>query len=299
MEATMQELRRRVRENAERTEEALKNECKTDGGDLQVLFDAEAYSLLGGGKRIRPFLVNEVCRALGGEEKVSMPFACAVEMIHTYSLIHDDLPCMDDDDLRRGKPSNHKAFGYATALLAGDALLTKAFLTAASNPYADGTTCAAAVRLLGEQAGECGMIGGQIIDLKGEIEELSFEQLLDLHARKTAALIECATLLGVLAAGFDLDSEEARAARVYANKLGIAFQVIDDILDECGDEAELGKNVGTDASHNKTTFLTFFDVEGAKKYAEKLTAEAVTAIAAWDNSHVLTDLAVYLLERSY
>ena len=299
MEETMRMLRTRIRENAERTEDALRQLGQKPDGDLQELFDAEEYSLLGGGKRIRPFLVNEVCRALGGKEGVSMPFACALEMIHTYSLIHDDLPCMDDDDFRRGKPTCHKQFGYATAVLAGDALLTKAFLTAASNPEADDKTRSAAVRLLGECAGECGMIGGQIMDLRGETETLTEDRLVRLHSMKTGALMECAALLGALSAGKELTDKEAKDARIYARKIGLAFQVIDDILDAVGDEAALGKPIGSDVSCHKTTFLTYYGVEEAREYAARLTAEAISAIADWESSACLTDLAVYLLERTY
>ena len=295
----MRSLRERIQENAQRTEAALRALGQAADGDLQELFDAEAYSLLGGGKRIRPFLVNEVCRALGGREEVSMPFACALEMIHTYSLIHDDLPCMDDDDMRRGKPTCHKRFGYATALLAGDALLTKAFLVAASNPSADDRARSAAVRLLGECAGECGMIGGQIMDLRGETETLSEERLVRLHSMKTGALMECAALLGVLAAGRDLNGAEAEAARGYARRIGLAFQIVDDILDAVGDEAALGKPIGSDASCHKTTFLTYYGVEEARAYAARLTEEAVGAIADWEDSACLADLAVYLLERTF
>ncbi|MBE6546418.1 MAG: polyprenyl synthetase family protein [Ruminococcaceae bacterium] len=294
----MAALKQTLSEHAERVEEALKQYGREADEELQVLFDSQAYSLLGGGKRIRPFLVNEFCRVLGGEERVSMPFACALEMIHTYSLIHDDLPCMDDDDLRRGKPTNHKEFGYATALLAGDALLTKAFLTAVQNPYADDRMRAEAVRLIAEAAGECGMIGGQIIDLKGETEVLSLETLERLHRMKTGALIECAARLGCLAAGFFPDSEPSHQAAAYAKGIGLAFQVVDDLLDVCGDSETLGKPIGADISHNKTTFLTYFDQEGAKQYARERTAEALTAISAWEGSGILSDLAVYLTERT-
>ncbi len=298
MEQTVSVLKQTLNDHAERVEEALRSYAMIEDKDIQVLFDAEAYSLLGGGKRIRPFLVNEFCRVLGGEEKVSMPFACALEMIHTYSLIHDDLPCMDDDDLRRGKPTNHKVFGYATALLAGDALLTKAFLTAAQNPFADERMRAEAVRLLALAAGECGMIGGQIIDLRGETETLDLVTLERLHRMKTGALIECAARLGCLAAGHFPDSERSEQAATYAAGIGLAFQVVDDLLDVCGDSEIVGKTVGTDASHNKTTFLTYFDQAGAKQYAMERTAEALTAIADWEGSGLLSDLAVYLTERT-
>ena len=228
-----------------------------------------------------------------------MPFAAALEMIHTYSLIHDDLPCMDNDDLRQGKPTNHKVYGYATALLAGDALLTRAFGVAASNPYASAEARAAAVCTLSRKAGDLGMIGGQIIDLRGESEKLSFETLLRLHSLKTGALMECAALLGAYAAGFDADSAEAEAVTTYASKIGLAFQVIDDILDQTASEGELGKPIGSDASRGKTTFLTYFSLEDAKRYAEKLTEEAVEAIKSLPDSQILCALAVYLLERTY
>lgn len=299
MKESMIELKKQVALQAERVEEALKSYGQSPDEDLQILFDAEEYSLLGGGKRIRPFLVNEVCRMLGGDECASMPFACALEMIHTYSLIHDDLPCMDDDDLRRGKPTNHKKFGYANALLAGDALLTKAFFVASTNPYTDRATAADAVALLSEAAGEIGMIGGQIMDLAGEHQKLSLEKLHRLHSMKTGALIRVAVQLGCLAAGVPKESETMKTAQVYAEKIGLAFQVIDDILDATGSEEELGKSVGGDAEHEKTTFLTYYDVEGAKAYAASLTAEAISAISTLEHSETLTDLAVYLLERNH
>ena len=299
MERNEQMLRERMAENSERTERALAGYFDKKDGDLQIILDAQSYSLLGGGKRIRPFLVNEICRMLGGEERASMPYACAVEMIHTYSLIHDDLPCMDDDDLRRGKPTNHKVFGYANALLAGDALLTRAFGVAASNPYADGGCRAEAVRILSEKAGDMGMIGGQIIDLHGETEKLDLETLLRLHRLKTGALIECSALLGVLAAGYGTDSKEAKAAVAYASRIGLAFQVIDDILDAVGSEEELGKNIGSDATNHKTTFLTYFSLEDAKKYAERLTKEAIAEVSCMKDSEILAELAIYLLNRTH
>jgi geranylgeranyl diphosphate synthase type II len=296
---TMKALSDRIAENSRATEESLRGYFQIEDGDLGEILDAETYSLLGGGKRIRPFLVNEICRMLGGTREASMPFAAALEMIHTYSLIHDDLPCMDNDDLRRGKPTNHKVYGYATALLAGDALLTRAFGVAASNPCASAEARAAAVHTLSRKAGDLGMIGGQIIDLRGENERLSFETLLRLHSLKTGALMECAALLGAYAAGFDANSAEAAAVTTYASKIGLAFQVIDDILDQTASEGELGKPIGSDASRGKTTFLTYFSLEDAKCYAEKLTKEAVEAIEILPNSETLSALAVYLLERTY
>lgn len=297
MENAYNSLKAAITENADAVESALAAYLKDTDVDYGLIFDAERYSLLGGGKRVRPFIVNECCRVLGGDVRRSMPLACAVEMIHTYSLIHDDLPCMDDDDMRRGKPSNHKKFGYANALLAGDALLTRAFSVIVESDELDGDTKAEAVRLLALAAGDRGMIGGQIMDLIGETEELDFSTLLKLHAHKTAALIECSALLGALAAGYREDSDEARALSEYAVKIGIAFQAIDDVLDVTADEKELGKNTGSDKGHNKTTFLTYYSVDEARAYAQMLTGEAVSAVSHIAHSELLTDFACYLLDR--
>ena len=297
MENTYKILSAAIADNAERVESALSAYVQETDNDYGLIFDAQRYSLLGGGKRVRPFLVNESCRILGGDIERSMPLACAVEMIHTYSLIHDDLPCMDDDDVRRGKPSNHKAFGYANALLAGDALLTRAFLVIAQANSLDAQTRAEAVCILARAAGDRGMIGGQIMDLIGETQELDFDTLLKLHSHKTAALIECSVLLGALAAGYSPDTDEAKALSEYAKNIGVAFQVIDDVLDKTATVTSLGKSVGSDAGHNKTTFLTYYDVDGAREYAEQLTASAISAVSRIEGSERLTDFACYLLER--
>ena len=269
---------------------------KIDKGVVPFLA-TEKYSLLGGGKRIRPFLTNEICSMLGGDINASMPFAMAVEMIHTYSLIHDDLPCMDDDDMRRGKPSNHKVFGEAYALLAGDALLTNAFAAAASNRYTDASVTARAVELIAEAAGDSGMIGGQFIDLEGEMRKLSLDELLMLHNLKTGRMIELSAILGCLAAGYGEETQEFACVRNYAQKIGLAFQVVDDVLDVEGDEQIVGKSLKSDAENQKTTFLTFFDVNRAKRYAQSLTAEAKIEIAKIEQSQTLCNLADYLLSR--
>ena len=294
------ELKTKLSENSALVEAELES-CFAGlcDADINKIFEAEKYSLLGGGKRIRAFLVNEFCRMLGGKKEASMPFAAAIEMIHAYSLIHDDLPCMDDDDMRRGKPSNHKIFGYSTALLAGDALLTRAFLTAASNTCVSDSAIAQAVKVMASAAGDEGMIGGQITDLEGEEKDLSLQQIVKLHGKKTSALIECAALLGCIAAGYDLYSDEATVASSYATKIGLAFQIIDDLLDVIGDEKEIGKTIHSDSDNNKSTFMKYFDCEGAKKYAEELTAEAISDISCFEESQMLTDLAVYLLDRTY
>jgi len=262
-----------------------------------VLKEAQDYSLMAGGKRIRPALVIEVCKMLGGDVKDALPLACAIEMIHTYSLIHDDLPCMDNDDLRRGKPTSHKAFGEATAILAGDGLLTDAFLLAASNPRAE--VVQRAVRVLSQAAGSMGMVGGQVMDLEGETRRLSLDELLQLHAQKTGALICAAVQLGAIAAGEAEDSPAWKALTTYANRIGLAFQVVDDVLDVTADAALLGKSKGKDKAVNKTTFLTYYTVEEAQAYADRLTDEAVSAVASIDHEGYLQALAEYLAKRIY
>ena len=292
-------LELKLQENSDTLEGAFVDyfENKNIDKGIAPFLATEKYSLLGGGKRIRPFLTNEVCAMLGGDINASMPFAMAVEMIHTYSLIHDDLPCMDDDDMRRGKPSNHKVFGEAYALLAGDALLTNAFAIAASNKYTDAKNTARAIELIADAAGDAGMIGGQFIDLEGEMRSLSLDELLVLHNHKTGKMIELSAVLGCLAAGYTEDTEELAHVRAYAQRIGLAFQVVDDILDVEGDEATVGKTLKSDAENQKTTFLSFFDVARAKRYAQSLTQEAKIEISKINNSEILNTLADYLVTR--
>ncbi len=278
------------------TEAALKNYYSEDE-DIQVLLDAERYSLFAGGKRIRPALALAFCRMFGGEDEAALPFACAVEMIHTYSLIHDDLPCMDDDDLRRGKPTNHKVYGEATALLAGDALLTGAFEAAASNVEVGPEISAKAVAYLASCAGRYGMVGGQIMDLEGEKKKLTLDELLKLHSLKTGALINASCVLGALAAGVDLTDPRMRDVVTYAENIGLAFQIVDDILDRTGSVEELGKNIGSDEENNKNTFLSFYTVKEAQFYAEEVTEAAIRAIRKYENSEVLCTIAEWLCTR--
>ncbi len=268
-----------------------------------LIFDAMRYSLLAGGKRLRPFLVMEFARLAANErgadadaaKKAAMAYACAIEMIHTYSLIHDDLPCMDNDDLRRGKPTSHKVYGEANALLAGDALLTRAFGVIASNPHADAAANCRAAALLSECAGAGGMIGGQVLDLIGETETFGLDTLEELQSLKTGELIRCAALLGCIAGG--ASEGLCEAAQKYAYAIGRAFQVIDDILDVVGDEATLGKPIGSDEESEKTTFVTHMGIDEARRYASRLTSDAKTAIAEYRGSETLCELAEYLLTR--
>lgn len=234
---------------------------------------------------------------LGGKVEAALPFACAIEMIHTYSLIHDDLPCMDDDDMRRGKPTNHKVYGEATATLAGDGLLTGAFeLLCAADLSSDAVR--AAVRVLAEAAGADGMVGGQVMDLAAENTEISFDTLVKLHTLKTGAMITAAVRLGLIAAGVT-DETAQNAMITYAHHIGLAFQIVDDVLDALGDENTLGKPIGSDAAQGKVTFLHFLTPEEAMEYAERLTESAEQLLASYENSETLRALARYLLERNH
>ncbi len=299
-EYNFEKLNKALSENSIATEKALCEYffAKSDKGSLRTIKNAQEYSLLGAGKRIRPFLVNEVSSVLGGNLEASMPFAIAVEMIHTYSLIHDDLPCMDDDDMRRGKPSNHKVFGEAQAVLAGDALLTNAFAAASANPSLSPKSTVEAIMMISDAAGDLGMIGGQIIDIEGEGRELSFDELLELHTLKTGKMIELSAALGCISAGFGRDTREFYHICEYSKKIGLVFQIIDDILDVVGDEKVVGKTLSSDKENQKTTFLTFFSLNEAKEYAKKLTEEAIAELESIDNSDALKTLAYYLLNRT-
>lgn len=260
-------------------------------GDLQA---AMAYSLLSGGKRIRPVITLAVCRLFGGEEEQALPLACGLEMVHTYSLIHDDLPCMDDDDFRRGRPTNHIVYGEAMATLAGDALLTAAFetLTAASLPAPD---LVRAVRCLSRAAGPAGMVGGQVLDLLGEGKALTEEAITDVQRLKTGCMIQAAARLGAIAAGSTPEQEEAAAD--YARHLGLAFQIRDDLLDVLGDEATFGKPIGSDAANEKSTFVTLLGVDACQRKVEELTERAVACLAPYAGRDFLCTLARNLAVR--
>ncbi len=268
-------------------------ECK-DGQDEVV--QAMRYSLSNGGKRIRPVLCLEFAKLCGADRYSALDFACAVEYMHTYSLIHDDLPCMDDDDMRRGKPSCHKQFSEATALLAGDALLTHAFQII-SDSELDDSKKAAACSLLAQNGGALGLIGGQVLDLKYESEAPDIRQILSVHRLKTGALISAACLLGCIAAGAGED--RIAAASAFAYHLGTAFQIKDDILDITGSSEILGKPIGSDAENQKTTYVTIKGIEESQKDVERLTQAAVSSLAAFDgNTDFIITLARYLVNRN-
>lgn len=268
-----------------------------DGRCDRGLDEAVRYSLLAGGKRVRPALTLEFCRLFGGDTAAALPFAAAVEMVHTFSLIHDDLPCMDDDALRRGRPTNHRVFGEAAALLAGDGLALDAFGMLARAGGLSPETRIAAVGVLSDAAGCGGMVRGQVMDMFGETHTLTREELLLLQARKTGALIRAAAQLGVLAAGRPTDGGEMRVAAGYADRIGLAFQIVDDVLDVTATEEQMGKSVGSDAGHNKNTFLSFCTVEQAIAEAERLSREAAELLAGYPGAERLRALAVFLADR--
>lgn len=255
------------------------------------------YSVLNGGKRIRPILLLEFYKLCGGADDCAYNFACALEMIHSYSLVHDDLPCMDNDDMRRGKPSCHKAFGESTALLCGDALLTEAFSAAAKTMGIPSERVVKALAHLSSSAGVAGMIGGQMIDMTLN-EEADDNVLFDMYRLKTGALLKTACAIGCILAG--ADDELVGIAEKFGEKLGIAFQIIDDILDCQGDTKTLGKPVGSDEKNNKDTIVVRLGVEYCRELAKKYTDEAYECLEHFDgDKENLKELAAYLLERNY
>lgn len=260
------------------------------------LWEAMQYSTMAGGKRIRPFLVTEVCRVLGGRQEEALIYAAALEMIHTYSLIHDDLPCMDNDDLRRGKPTCHKVYGEATALLAGDGLLTRAFeLVASAGGILPLRKCRA-IQILAEASGADGMIGGQQMDLASEGKKITYETMVAIHELKTCALLVAACKLGALSAGFWAD-ETADAFAQYGMGIGRAFQLVDDLLDVTSTKEVLGKDIGSDQKNHKTTYLTFMPIETAQDLASVITDKAKESVVQYDREGTLRALADYLTER--
>ena len=258
---------------------------------------AARYSILSSGKRIRPILMLEFYKLCGGNDDCAYNFACALEMIHTYSLIHDDLPCMDNDDFRRGKPSCHKQFGETMALLAGDALLTEAFNAASRTIGIPSERIVEAMTVLSANAGISGMIGGQVIDLSNT-DSISADDTLEMYKLKKGDLINSATVCGAILAG--ADDEKKAAAAEYAEKLGLAFQIIDDILDAEGDEAVLGKPVGSDSKNDKKTLVARYGVEKCRQLADDFTKEALSALDKFDGDKGnLVAITEFLLLRKY
>ena len=265
----------------------------SDHGEPQDrLFQAMEYSLLAGGKRLRPFLVYQFCLACGGRERDADNAALALEMIHTYSLIHDDLPAMDNDDYRRGKLTNHKVYGEAMAILAGDGLLTDAFRVLTDLPLS-AKQIADCVQVLSENAGPFGMVGGQVLDILSEERELNEREVLAIQTRKTGGLIMAACKMGAICGSGT--SAQREAAKKYADGVGLAFQIRDDMLDVVGDAGKLGKAVGVDA--HKNTFVRLYGLDRCRELIREQTDSAIEALSAFSDAEVLRELAFYLCER--
>ncbi len=294
-------MNKKITEFSSILEENLYKYFDTYLEDYKEVFDSMKYSVENGGKRVRPLLTLLFCDACGGNVLQAVPMATAVEYIHTYSLIHDDLPCMDNDDFRRGKPSNHKVYGEATALLAGDGLLTAAFERISSWCKAglyDADVAVNAIEELSRCAGSRGMIGGQIIDLANENNpDVKIETLQLLDNLKTGALIEAACVMGCIVA--KADSKKIEAARTFASKIGLAFQIKDDILDVTSTAEKLGKPIGSDAENGKSTYVGILGIERCQALVEELTDEAIKALDIFPENGALLEYAEYLAKRDY
>lgn len=284
---------------AEKVEQHLIKSLPLKQGRYDNLISSMEYSLSAGGKRIRPILLLEFCRVCCGEYEKAIPFASAIETVHTYSLIHDDLPCMDDDELRRGKPSNHIKFGEAIALLAGDALLNLAFETMLSEEALNlvgAEVAAKAAKILADASGSKGMIAGQVIDIESEGKDIPLEILKEMDLKKTGALIVAAAKMGCIIA--KASEKEINAAEKYAKNLGLAFQVVDDILDVTSSSEVLGKKVGSDETNSKSTYVSLLGLEKSKEIALELTEKAIDALNELSgDTALLKELALSLINR--
>lgn len=284
---------------AQMTENALGKYIPPAECPQKSVIEAARYSLSAGGKRIRPALVMEFCRVCGKSPETALPVACAIEMMHTFSLIHDDLPCMDDDDLRRGKPSCHKAFGEATALLAGDALAIMPFEVIAKAGLDKTISAEAALKisaLLAELSGFEGMIGGQTLDLEYENKQPPLSAIVDMYNMKTGALLEFCCIAGCIAAGAEESKQDA--AGKFGRSIGLAFQITDDILDITADEKTLGKPIGSDSENGKYTYASAVGIDKARERVKQLTAEAKELLSCFSDIGFLSELADTLAERS-
>jgi geranylgeranyl diphosphate synthase type II len=264
-----------------------------------TLHESMRYSVFAGGKRIRPILAIGAAEAVGGASNAILPVACSLELIHTYSLIHDDLPAMDNDDFRRGKPTNHKVYGEAMAILAGDALLTLAFELCSRTDLTDGLDPARQVRIVRELAygaGPLGMVGGQVLDIQAENKDIDLATLQNIHKHKTGMLIRAAVRMGAITAG--ATPAQLDSLTRYAEDVGLAFQIADDVLNVTGTREELGKDANTDAKRGKKTYPVFYGVEGAKRMAEDCVRRAIGQLASFDaKADPLRELARYITTR--
>lgn len=295
----MNDIKELIRETVQKVEQRLDSLLPGEDIPPTTIHKAMRYSVFAGGKRIRPLLCLEAAKACGGSEDAALNAACALEVLHTYTLIHDDLPCMDDDDLRRGRPTNHKVFGEGIAVLAGDALLTEAFAILARVPENERYGVSDYVAELAYRTGSLHLVGGQVLDLEGEGRALSLDELRAIHNGKTTALIMAAVRLGGMAAG--CTAEQLDALTEYGRGLGLAFQIIDDILDITSSPEVLGKSIGKDARVQKATYPAVVGMEQAREEARALTASARAALDVFSDKRRENLLAIndYLLKRDY
>lgn len=294
------DVKDRLSDYAEMTAEALEKYLPLTDCLQKRVIEAARYSLSAGGKRLRPALVMEFCRVCGGEPETALPVACAIEMLHTFSLIHDDLPCMDDDDMRRGKPSCHKAFGEDIAVLAGDALAMLPYQIIAEaglHKAFPQETALKLISLLGELSGVRGMIGGQTLDLENEGKRAEVPVILEMYRMKTGALLEFSCRAGCITAGAGADKQ--LAAGSFGQRLGLAFQIVDDILDITADEKILGKPVGSDIAEGKYTYVAAVGIEKARERAAELTGQAKNALSEFSDTEFLAGLTDMLLDRVF
>lgn len=290
-------LTRFINENIPAIDKLL-NDRLVENDAPDSLLSSMAYSVNAGGKRIRPLLVLATLEDLGVTSKDALMVACAVEFIHTYSLIHDDLPCMDDDDFRRGKLTNHKIFGEALAVLAGDALQALAFSVMTELPNTSAQDTIQLMRLLADAAGANGMVGGQVLDIEGEEKELTLKQLEDVHINKTGALLSFCIEAGAILAG--LDKENMASIKVFARNIGLAFQIQDDILDITSTTEQLGKNAGSDETSDKATYPSLLGIKGAQERLKRHHELAIEALEFLnDEQSLLALFADYIIERKF
>ncbi|MCC0782947.1 polyprenyl synthetase family protein [Clostridioides sp. ES-S-0108-01] len=294
------EFKQCLKEKASFIENVLKEYMPKEEGYQKTVIEAMNYSLSAGGKRLRPILTLEACKIVGGNEEDAIPFAIAIEMIHTYSLIHDDLPALDNDDLRRGRLTNHKVYGEAMGILAGDALLNYAFevMLAGSINKENPEKYLKAINEIAKGAGIYGMIGGQVVDVESENKQIEKEKLDYIHMNKTAAM-----MVGCMRAGATIggaNSEQMEDITKYAKNIGLSFQIVDDILDIVGDEAKLGKKVGSDIENHKSTYPSILGLNKSKEIAHNLIDEAKKSIEKLsDDVEFLKGLAEYIIDREY
>jgi len=294
------DLKHYLKERCQLVDSALEKYLPNENELPSVLHKAMRYSVFAGGKRVRPILLLAACEAVGGDINNALPAACAMEMIHTYSLVHDDLPAMDNDDFRRGRPTSHKVFGEATAILAGDALLTEAFILLSNREAADSVEPGKLLQVIGEIgrcAGSRGMIGGQVVDMESEGKpEIDFATVQYIHTRKTGALIKASIRAGALLGGADQASEKALVK--YGEAVGLAFQIADDILDIEGTTEEIGKDAGSDQERGKATYPSIIGLTESKRRAAELVDVALDALAGFDDkADALREIAAYIVKR--